>query len=62
MPIYEFRCKKCKTQFEEIRPVGDDGKKLACPECGTKRPEKLFSSFAASSGCGVPEARGSSFG
>ena len=62
MPIYEFRCKKCKTRFEKIRPAGDDGRKLACPECGTKSPEKLFSSFGAPSGCGAPAVGGSSFG
>ena len=68
MPIYEFRCKQCDAQFEEIRPLGDDGRTLACPKCGTKRPKKLLSSFAASSGrsgpegCAAPEACGGSFG
>jgi putative FmdB family regulatory protein len=62
MPIYEFQCKKCKTRFEKIRPTGDDGRKLTCPECGKKSPEKLFSSFGAPSGCGAPAAGGSPFG
>ena len=49
MPIYEFKCRKCETQFEEIRPLGDDGKSLICPECGTKSPKKVPSVFAAGS-------------
>ena len=59
MPIYEYRCRKCETVFEALRPLGDDGRKLACPKCGVKAPEKIFSVFAASSsassggeGCG----------
>jgi putative FmdB family regulatory protein len=62
MPIYEFRCRKCGATFEALRRVGDDGRTLACPECGAQRPEKLFSSFGAPSGCGTPPAGGSSFG
>jgi putative FmdB family regulatory protein len=52
MPIYEYRCKACGERFEALRPVGDRGKSLDCPECGRKGPEKLPSVFAASSGCG----------
>ena len=51
MPIYEYRCKKCDARFEAIRPVGDRGRGLACPECGAKGPEKQPSVFAAG-GCG----------
>ena len=63
MPIYEFRCRKCQTQFEAIRPVGDDGKKVNCPECGEKRPRKLPAVFAASTSRGSSGAGGpTSFG
>jgi putative FmdB family regulatory protein len=51
MPIYEYRCRKCGEQFEAIRQVGDDGKDLACPECGAKGPEKLLSAFAVTGTC-----------
>lgn len=51
MPIYEYKCRKCKESFEAIRPVGDDGRDLACPACGTESPEKLPSVFAAQGSC-----------
>ena len=68
MPIYEFKCRKCETQFEEIRPLGDTGKSLICPECGTKSPKKVPSVFAAGSDqsssapCGNPSGCGTPFG
>jgi putative FmdB family regulatory protein len=56
MPIYEYQCLKCHIRFEALRPINDDGRDLACPECGGGEPEKVFSTFATSSvvsgGCG----------
>lgn len=51
MPIYEFRCRKCGETFEAIRPMGDTGSSLACPQCGAKAPVKQPSTFAAAAGC-----------
>ncbi len=50
MPIYEFKCRACGVTFEAIRPLGDAGTDLECPECGTAAPEKQLSVFAASTG------------
>lgn len=50
MPIYEFRCKKCGAAFEVIRPMGDSGRSLTCPECGARSPEKQLSVFATATG------------
>lgn len=47
MPIYEYRCIACGHVFERIRPMGDTGGGLECPECGAEGPEKLLSVFAA---------------
>jgi putative FmdB family regulatory protein len=33
MPLYEYLCKKCGHQFEEIRKFSDKQPKK-CPECG----------------------------
>ncbi|MDA3925166.1 MAG: zinc ribbon domain-containing protein [Kiritimatiellae bacterium] len=45
MPIYEYACGKCKSHFEHFaRSLSDQPKK--CPECGSKRVTKQFSSFA----------------
>lgn len=52
MPIYEFECRDCGNRFETLRPLGDTGKGLKCPECGAGRPAKVFSTFAASSSSG----------
>jgi len=51
MPIYEYQCKKCDERFEAIRPMGDTGRGLTCPECGAKAPKKVPSVFAARGGC-----------
>jgi len=40
MPIYEFACKKCGQQFEEMKKVGDFN--AGCPVCGGDA-EKLMS-------------------
>ena len=67
MPIYEFRCRDCGSRFEALRPMGDEGKDLDCPACGSGSPEKLVSVFAASTAgsgaesCSVPSSCGSGF-
>ncbi|EKE01281.1 MAG: hypothetical protein ACD_21C00173G0001 [uncultured bacterium] len=42
MPIYEYKCKKCGHEFEQLQKVTD---KLlqTCPECGKKSLVKLVS-------------------
>ncbi len=47
MPIYEFRCKKCGSVREEIRPLGDTGSGLTCRLCGDGPLERVPSTFAA---------------
>jgi putative FmdB family regulatory protein len=60
MPIYEYRCKKCRKEFECI--VLGGGSAVSCPECNGKKVERLMSSCSfkssgkytsssASSGC-----------
>jgi len=40
MPIYEYRCTACATEFEEL--VRSDTK-VACPKCRTTRVAKQVS-------------------
>ncbi len=47
MPVYEYRCKKCQTQFEVIQKAGGNGNDLICVECGEPQPEKMFSVFSS---------------
>ena len=41
MPLYEYRCKSCKHQFEVIQKFSDDPVRL-CPECGLEAIEQLL--------------------
>jgi putative FmdB family regulatory protein len=46
MPIYEYRCKTCKKEFELFQKITDDP--LAeCPECGSA-VERLVSATSFS--------------
>jgi len=60
MPIFEFHCKKCGNEFEELLTLAEreDGR-LVCPACGSKRIARGFSAFAT--GPAGP-ASGGSFG
>ena len=40
MPIYEYICKKCAHEFEEL--VFDDAAPV-CPHCGSRETHKLMS-------------------
>ena len=39
MPIYDFRCAKCKHKWDQFCEV--DGRVEACPRCGDAGVEKL---------------------
>lgn len=44
MPVYEFRCRDCKSDFEIVSSIaGYDRKKVTCPDCGGKDVERLWS-------------------
>lgn len=48
MPIFDYRCSRCDTRFEELVRSGEDP--VRCPECGAAETERLLSAFAVSSG------------
>jgi putative FmdB family regulatory protein len=48
VPIYEFVCRKCGREFEELVYGSDDG--VECPECGASSVERKMSTFAFKSG------------
>lgn len=48
MPIYEYRCQKCKEEFEAL--VFRSGDKVTCPHCKGTRLQRLMSGFAHKSG------------
>ena len=54
MPIFEYRCKECShvTAFLE---KASSGRAHPCEKCGSKRTEKILSTFAAQSGAGASD-------
>lgn len=49
MPLYEFTCKKCGHNFEELMTLSEvEEGKMKCPACHSKRVERGLSSFATS--------------
>lgn len=54
MPIFEYVCKKCKNQFEEL--VFSQDEQAVCPSCGSTRTEKLMSCCRAKVGGSGAEA------
>ncbi len=58
MPLYEYHCVKCGETFEKLVSLRDRTKAPACPECSSKKVERLVSSFAV----GGPSSGQSSLG
>jgi putative FmdB family regulatory protein len=48
MPIYEYKCLKCKEDFETI--VFGSNDKVTCPHCNGNKLERLMSAFGFRSG------------
>lgn len=55
MPIYEFDCKDCGAQFEELVKTYAAEKDVLCPACGKAHVTKRYSAFAAVSGGAAPD-------
>jgi len=47
MPIYEYQCRQCASEFEML--VLRTSEAPACPECHSQDLEQLLSGFAVSS-------------
>ena len=52
MPIYEYTCKKCGHEFEEL--VFSQKDMPACPQCGSRNTEKLMSACSSKIDTGGP--------
>jgi putative FmdB family regulatory protein len=49
MAVYEYRCPKCRNQFELMRPMSEAAKPATCPKCGS-RAERMISGFGSKTG------------
>ena len=43
MPIYEYHCNSCGSEFEEFMSISVKAPKVACPQCGSKRTKRMIS-------------------
>ncbi len=46
MPLYEYRCEKCRRRFSMLVGVTAEKAPLRCPRCGSRRATKLISRIA----------------
>ena len=44
MPLYDYECKACEHQFDELIPMADREKptRKKCPECGKKKVRQVL--------------------
>ncbi len=52
MPIYEYRCKECGHEFEELVFSKEAG--VNCPACKSMGVKKNFSTFGVGSSAKMP--------
>ena len=47
MPLYEYQCKNCKEEFEQIVRFSEADIMPACPVCGSQHTHKKISISAS---------------
>ncbi|MEE9255735.1 MAG: zinc ribbon domain-containing protein [bacterium] len=50
MPLYEFMCAECETDFEKIVPTADAAGSVECPQCASGNVHKKLSLFGVAAG------------
>lgn len=56
MPLYQYECESCHTQFDDIRKYDQRDEPAECPECGESGKRALAGysvSAGGTSGSGV---------
>ncbi|HWP59774.1 MAG TPA: zinc ribbon domain-containing protein [Candidatus Acidoferrales bacterium] len=60
MPIYEYRCRRCATDFEYFLLSSQET--VACPKCQGQEVERKLSVFSSPSAGGEPRSAASGGG
>jgi len=47
MPLFEFVCRSCGHEFEELLRSASERNSAICPKCNARDPERKMSVFAA---------------
>jgi putative FmdB family regulatory protein len=47
MPLYEFECRSCGTEFEKLVLKAAEAERVKCPSCNSQEVEEKLSSFAS---------------
>ena len=47
MPLYEFHCEDCNSDFEKRRAIKEADAPLECPECESREVKRKMSLFIA---------------
>lgn len=50
MPIYEYRCNDCETNFEKLVQSVFSQEAIICPQCGGQHVKKAVSLFGGLGG------------
>lgn len=56
MPIYEYHCADCDTDFEKLRPMSKANAPAPCVHCGGQHTKRAISLFSALSKSGNGES------
>ena len=57
MPIYEYHCADCDTDFQKLRPMSKANAPAPCVHCGGQHTTRAISLFSAMSKSGNGESR-----
>lgn len=63
MPIYEYRCQECGSEFDLLVMRRDEADNQKCPNCGAMGPTRKMSAFSSpgmGSSCGSCSTKSSS--
>jgi putative FmdB family regulatory protein len=56
MPLFEFECRECGTEFERLVRKAGETAELKCPACGGISLEEKISGFASVSRGGASDS------